>query len=151
VEAIFMTAPSTPPVERQVAHHIVRHGLVVAPLIVAVAAVLRGRNGAISAAIALAIVLVNFLVAAALLDRAAPAGPTALGIAAAVGYVVRLSLIVAALVALRHRSWIDLPTLGVVLVGTHVGLLFWEMKYLSLTLAAPALRPAPPSPLGEHR
>jgi hypothetical protein len=46
---------------------------------------------------------------------------------------------------LRHVSWIDLPTLGFVLVGTHIGLLSWEAKHVSLTLAAPGLRPARPT------
>ena len=58
-------------------------------------------------------------------------------------------MIVVALLLLRHRSWVDLPTLGIVLVGTHLGLLFWEAKYVSLTLAAPGLRPARPGPSGE--
>jgi hypothetical protein len=40
--------------------------------------------------------------------------------------------------------------LGIVLVGTHLGLLMWEMKYVSLTLAAPGLRPARPGTSGDQ-
>ncbi len=83
------------------------------------------------------------------MTRAAQSGPTAIGAAALGGYIVRLAVVLLALVLLRHRSWIDLPTLGFVLVGTQLGLLFWEMKYVSLTLAAPGLRPARPGPSGE--
>ena len=137
--------PVAPPlVEREVAIDIVRHGLLVAPLILLVSLV-RGVDGLTSAAIALGIVLVNFLAAAAIMTRAAKSGPTAIGAAALGGYVVRLAVIVVALVLLRHQSWIDLPTLGFVIVGTHLGLLVWEMKYVSLTLAAPGLKPARPS------
>ena len=137
--------PVIPLVEREVALDIVKRGLMVAPAIVAAAGLIRGWNGASSAAIALGIVLVNFLAAAAIMTRAAKSGQTAIGAAALGGYVVRLAVIVVALVVLRHQPWIDLPTLGIVIVGTHLGLLVWEMKYVSLTLAAPGLKPARPS------
>ena len=138
-------AVETPRVEREVALDLVKRGLIVAPIIVAVCGLIRGWDGALSALIALAIVLVNFLAAAAIMTRAAKSGPTALGAAAAGGYIVRLAVILVALVLLRHQPWIDLPMLGIVLVGTHIGLLTWEAKYVSLTLAAPGLRPARPS------
>ena len=137
--------PVAPLVEREVALDIVKHGLMIAPVVVLAAGLIRGFDGASSAAIALGIVLVNFLAAAAIMSRAAKSGPTAIGAAALGGYVVRLAVILVALVLLRHQPWIDLPTLGIVIVGTHLGLLVWEMKYVSLTLAAPGLKPARPS------
>ena len=137
--------PVVPLVEREVALDIVRRGLLVAPVVVLAAGLVRGWDGAASAAIALGIVLVNFLAAAAIMTRAAKSGPTAIGAAALGGYVLRLAVILVALVVLRHQPWIDLPTLGFVIVGTHLGLLVWEMKYVSLTLAAPGLKPARPS------
>ena len=137
--------PVVPLVEREVALDIVRRGLLVAPVIVLVAGFVRGWDGAASAAIALGIVLVNFLAAAAIMTRAAKSGATAIGAAALGGYILRLAVILVALVLLRHQPWIDLPTLGFVIVGTHLGLLVWEMKYVSLTLAAPGLKPARPS------
>jgi hypothetical protein len=135
----------TPLVEREVALDIVRRGLMVAPAILLVAGLLRGWSGVASAAVGLGIVLINFLAAAAIMTRAAKSGATAIGAAALAGYVVRLAVILVALVVLRHQPWIDLPTLGFVIVGTHLGLLVWEMKYVSLTLAAPGLKPARPS------
>jgi hypothetical protein len=137
--------PVVPLVEREVALDIVRRGLLVAPVVVLAAGLVRGWDGAASAAIALGIVLVNFLAAAAIMTRAAKSGPTAIGAAALGGYILRLAVILVALVLLRHQPWIDLPTLGFVIVGTHLGLLVWEMKYVSLTLAAPGLKPARPS------
>jgi hypothetical protein len=137
--------PVAPLVEREVALDIVKHGVLVAPVVVLAAGLIRGWDGASSAAIALGIVLVNFLAAAAIMSRASKSGPTAIGAAALGGYIVRLAVIVVALVVLRHQPWIDLPTLGIAIVGTHLGLLVWEMKYVSLTLAAPGLKPARPS------
>ena len=60
-------------------------------------------------------------------------------------YAAGAVVILVALVLLRHQPWIDLPTLGFAIVGTHLGLLVWEMKYVSLTLAAPGLKPARPT------
>jgi hypothetical protein len=136
--------------EREVALDIARRGTLVAPLIVLVAGVASGWNGVASAGVAIGIVVVNFLAAAAIITRAGRSGPAAVGAAALGGYIVRLGAIFAALFLLQDQSWIDLPTLGVVLVGTHLGLLFWEMKYVSLSLAAPGLRPARPGPPGEQ-
>jgi len=139
-----------PMVEREVALDIVRRGAMVAPVIVLVAGLAMGWNGATSAAIALAIVLVNFLAAAAIMTRAAKSGPTAIGAAALGGYIIRLAVIFGALVALRDQTWIDLPTLGIVIVATHLGLLVWELKYVSMSLAAPGLRPGRPVTPGDQ-
>ncbi len=136
-------------VEREVAVDIARHGLIAAPVIVLVAGLVRGSDGAASAAVAICIVILNFLAAAAIMSRATRGGPGAVAGAALGGYVVRLGVIFVALLLLKNLGWIDLPTLGIVLVATHVGLLFWETKYLSISLAAPGLRPAPPGPSGE--
>ena len=137
--------PVAPLVEREVAIDIVKRGLIVSPVVVLVAGLAFGWDGAASAAIGLGIVLVNFLAAAAIMSRAAKSGPTAIGAAALGGYVLRLAVILIALVLLRHQPWINLPVLGITIVVTHLGLLVWEMKYVSLTLAAPGLKPARPS------
>lgn len=140
MEANSLSSP--PPVEREIALDIVRRGALVAPFVVLAGAV-RGWAGVASAAVAVGIVLVNFLFAAAVMTRAARrANPVVLGGAAVAGYVVRLAIVLGALVVLRHQPWIDLPTLGIVLVATHLGLLAWEMQFLSLSLAAPGLSPA---------
>jgi hypothetical protein len=140
----------TPNVEREIALDLVKRGLPAAPVVILIGGLVRGWAGAASAAIAVGIVLVNFLVAAAVMTRAAKHGPGAIGGAALGSYIARLVVIVVALALLRHESWIDLPVLGLVLVGTYLGLLFWEAKYVSLTLAAPGLRPAGPGPSGEQ-
>jgi len=140
---VDMEAALTPPVEREIAFDIIRRGALAAPVIVLACGLFRGWHGVTSSAIAVAIVGLNFAIAALVMTRAAHGGPTAIAIGACVGYLVRLGVVLAALISLHHQPWIDLPVFGFVLVGTHLGLLFWEMKYLSITLGAPALRPAP--------
>lgn len=146
------TAPvAVPEVEREVARDLVRRGLLIAPLVVIGAGLGWGRDGAISAAIGIAIVVANFLVAAAIMSRAARiGGPGAIGGAALGGLIFRMGVIVLALFSLRDVSFIEIGVLGVTLVGAHLGLLAWETKHVSLTLAAPGLRPARPVTPGDR-
>jgi hypothetical protein len=44
----------------------------------------------------------------------------------------------------KDASWISLPALGSTIIVTHLGLLFWEMKYVALSLAYPGLKPTGP-------
>jgi len=138
-----------PQVERDIALDLVKHGLLIAPVVILVAGLVSGWDGTASAAIALAIVCLNFTLAAVSVGWAAKISPVMVGGVALGGYVVRLGLILLALVLLRHVSWIVLPWLGFTLVGAHLVLLFWEMRYVSLSLAAPGLRPSLPIPTGE--
>jgi hypothetical protein len=138
-----------PQVERDIALDLVKHGLLIAPVVILVAGLVSGWDGTASAAIALGIVCLNFTLAALSVGWAAKISPVMVGGVALGGYVVRLGLILGALVLLRHVSWIVLPWLGFTLVGAHLVLLFWEMRYVSLSLAAPGLRPSLPIPTGE--
>jgi len=139
-----------PQVERDIAFDLVKHGLLLAPVVVLVAGLVSGWDGTASAAIAFAIVCLNFTVAALSVGWAAKISPVMVGGVALGGYVVRLGLILVALVLLRHVSWIVLPWLGFTLVGAHLVLLAWETKYVSLQLAAPGLRPRGTLPTGEE-
>ena len=138
-----------PAVERDIAFDLVKHGLALAPVVVLVAGLVSGWDGTASAAIAFAIVCLNFTLAAVSVGWAAKISPVMVGGVALGGYVVRLGLILVALALLRHVSWIVLPWLGFTLVGAHLVLLFWEMRYVSMSLAAPGLRPRLPIPTGE--
>ena len=138
-----------PQVERDIALDLVKHGLLLSPVVVLVAGIVSGWDGTASAAIALGIVCLNFTLAALSVGWAAKISPVMVGGVALGGYVVRLALILVALVLLRNVSWIVLPWLGFTLVGAHLVLLFWEMRYVSMSLAAPGLRPRLPIPTGE--
>jgi hypothetical protein len=46
-----------------------------------------------------------------------------------------------ALYAVNDRDWVDLPVLAVTVLVTHLGMLFWETRYVSASLAFPALKP----------
>jgi hypothetical protein len=135
-------SPAAPPVERELVLDIAKRGLVVAPAIIAIAAVARGGAGAASATVAVVIVLLNLALSGALLSWAARTSLNLLMVAALGGFLLRMGLVVVVIAAIRHEPWVDLPVLAVTLLLTQLGLLFWETKYVSATLAYPGLKPS---------
>jgi len=102
-----------------------------------------GVDGVISALYAVAVVVLNFLLAAWLLKTAGRISFAAMAGAALFGYLVRLALIFLAVMLVKDASWMELVPLGITLIVTHLGLLFWEMRYVSGSYAFPGLKPAP--------
>jgi hypothetical protein len=132
---------TAPPVERRIAFDLARHGLLVAPAIVLVAGLLRGVDGAASAALGLGVLMLNFVAAALSLEWGARRGGNALFAVALGGFLLRMmSILVVMLVADALFGWADVVVLGVTLFVTHLGLLFWELRSVSFSLAAPGLR-----------
>lgn len=130
-----------PETEGAIGDDLARRGMIVAPLVVALAWLLRGGDGAASAALGLALVLANFLLAARSLAWAARISPGLYMGVALGGYFVRLGLITAVVLAVRPFGWVDLPAVGVTLAVAHLALLTWELRAISLTLASPGLKP----------
>jgi hypothetical protein len=87
-------------------------------------------------------VVANFLVSAAMLAWTAKISISLMMGTALFGYLMRLGLIFLAVWVVRDASWVELVPLGLTIVVTHLGLLFWEMRYVSATLAFPGLKPA---------
>ena len=134
-------AVETPAVERQIVADMARRAALIAPAVVLVASLAAGTRGALSALYALAIVLVNFALSAAVLTRASKMSPTAIMAAVLGGFLVRMTLVAVAIALVNDAGWVSRLPLGLTVVGTHLGLLVWEAKYLSVSLAFPALKP----------
>jgi hypothetical protein len=127
--------------EWEMATDMVRRGLPAAPLVLALAAAGWGVNGSLSAAFGLVLVLANLLVAAALMGWG---GRRSLGVLATVavgGFAVRVALVTFAVWAVKDQAWVELVPLGVTILVTQLGLLWWETRHVSLTLAYPGLKP----------
>ena len=129
--------------EAQLALDMARRGLMVAPLWIAVFGVVRGVDGAASAAYGLGVALANLGLAALLAARFARISPAALGAATLAGYPVRLALVVAAFFAVRNAGWLDVWAFGLTLGLAHLGLLVWEARSARLSFTYPALAPRP--------
>jgi hypothetical protein len=127
--------------EVTVSRDIIKRGLMVAPAVMVIGGIIWGVNGAWSSGLGLAIVLVNFGLAAALISWAAPISLALMMGVSLFGYLIRLGLIALAVFLVRDVTWVSLPALGITLIVSHLGLLFWEMKFIAASLAFPGLRP----------
>lgn len=128
--------------EAQIALDMARRGLLVAPFWIALFALVRGGNGAASAAYGLAVALANLGLAALLATTFARISPAALGAATLAGYPVRLALVLASFFAVRNLAWLDVWAFGLTLGISHLGLLIWEARHVSLSFTYPALAPS---------
>jgi hypothetical protein len=45
-------------------------------------------------------------------------------------------------VGIKELGVVDWPVFCITLVVSYLGLLFWEMRYISLSLASPGLKPS---------
>jgi len=57
------------------------------------------------------------------------------------GYLARMALVAVAVFVVRNLEWVELMPLGLTIILAHLGLLFWELRYVSLSLAYPGLKP----------
>jgi hypothetical protein len=130
-----------PAPEAAIGRDLVKHGLIVAPVMLGICAIFWGANGAWSSAYGLAIVLGNFALAAFLVSFTARISYAMMMGATLFGYIVRLGIISAAVYFVRNATWVELIPLCMTIVIAHVGLLFWELRYVSLSLAFPGLKP----------
>ncbi|HSL74198.1 MAG TPA: ATP synthase subunit I [Ilumatobacteraceae bacterium] len=130
-----------PATEVAVSTDMVKRGLLVAPVMIAVCLVIWGLDGALSSAYGIAIVLANFALAARLISSTAPISLGLMMGAILFGYLLRLGLIFGAVWLVRDAAWISFPALGTTIIVTHLGLLVWELKYVAISLAYPGLKP----------
>ena len=97
------------------------------------------------------LVLANLAASAALLAWAARVSLPLLMIAALGGFVVRLFVLTAIVILVKDQPWVDLVPLGLTLIVTHLGLLIWETRHVSASLAFPALKPKPAKPAKQQQ
>ena len=130
-----------PAPEVAVSTDMIKRGLLVAPVLIAVCGVIWGMDGVWSSAYGIAIVLANFALAAASIAAAARISLGLMMAATLFGYLIRLALIFLAVWLVKDSPWISFPALGSTIIITHLGLLFWEMKFVAVSLAYPGLKP----------
>lgn len=129
--------------ELQIAGDMARKSLAVAAVLVAGSAIVWGLDGALSSAYAVVLVVLNLLAAAALISWGARHGPNALMAAVMGGYLARLGVLTLAIVVVKDAGWVERAPLFGTLLVTHLGLLLWETRSVSLSLAYPGLKPTP--------
>ncbi|MFV0317150.1 MAG: ATP synthase subunit I [Microthrixaceae bacterium] len=117
------------------------------PVAIIASAALWGVDGVASTLYAIAIVVVNFLLAGWILQVTGRISAAAMGAGAMFGFLLRLGLILLAVLLVKDAGWLELVPFGITLIATHLVLLFWELRHISSSLAFPGLRPtATPNP-----
>jgi hypothetical protein len=127
--------------EREIAFDLVRRAAIVTPALLFVAFIGWGVDGIASAAFAVGLLVVNLLITAAMLTYAARISVALLMAATLFGYVLRLGILLVAVLAVKDQPWMEMLPFGLTLIVTHLGLLLWETKYVSASLAYPGLKP----------
>jgi hypothetical protein len=144
------TRPTTDPMQVRiegpspalaVAFDLAKRSLWLIPVVVFTSAAFWGLEGVYSTLYALAIVVANFVFSAYLLAVTGRISAALMAGAALFGFLIRLALIFGAVMLVRNMWWVELVPLGVTLIVAHLVLLFWEMRYISGTLAFPGLKP----------
>ena len=133
--------PVTDAVETQLAFDMLKHAVPFAPVVVLLSWLVWGSKGAWSALLAVAVVVVNLLLSSLSLAWAARVSPTVLMGVALGGFLVRMMLVTAVVIAVKGSAWVDLTALAVAILVTHLTLLIWETRYVGANLAYPGLKP----------
>jgi hypothetical protein len=138
---MMMRPVAGPSPEVTISKDIVRRGLIVAPVIIAICGVIWGARGVGSSAYGVGLVLLNFGLAAGLIAFTARISLRLMMGGILFGYILRLGILFLAFFLVKDFGWVSRPALGATLIVTHLGLLVWEMKYVAASLAYPGLHP----------
>jgi len=117
--------------ERELIRRISPFALPVAIAAFALGTLLDGTDAGWSAAIAIAVVYLNFVAHGSSLALAATISPTVLYAVGLGGFLVRLGVIVAVIALLQQTEWFSIVAFIVALIPSTVALLVVEMKLLS--------------------
>ncbi len=120
---------------------ILRRGVYVGPVLALVGGIIWGLEGASSVGYGVGLVLFNFWLSALLIAFSSRISLAFLMIAVLGGFLLRLGIIFIAFWLVKDAGWINVIALGLTIIITHLGLLIWEMKYVSASLAYPGLKP----------
>lgn len=140
-DVILSEGQDGPAPEAEIVSDLLRRALPVLPVPIVIGALVAGVDGALSAATGLALVLANFVAAAASLAWAARINLGVLMGVSLFGYLLRVSVMFGAVFLLRELDWVHVGILGCTIVVMHLALLAWELKYVSASLAHPGLKP----------
>lgn len=125
----------------QVTKDIIRRGFIAGPVFLIVGGSIWGLDGLYSVAFGLGLVLLNFWLSAALISYSARISLALLMGSVLFGFLLRLGIIFIAFWLTKDASWMSVMAFGLTLIILHLGLLIWELKYISASLAYPGLKP----------
>lgn len=114
-------------VEMTMARHTVARAIYPGPVLIGIFWLLSGWDGAWSAAIGVAVVVINFLLAGAILSISARISLAAYHAAALIGFFLRLGLLTLTMLLIAEFAPIDRLAFGITAVVTYLILIGAEM------------------------
>ena len=137
----FVTRLEGPSPVAEVTRDIVRRGLWMAPVLMGIGAAIWGTDGFFSVGYGVGLILLNFALAAAIIAYTSRISLSLMMAGVLFGFLIRLGVIFVAVYLVKDAHWMNLVALGLTIIVTHLGLLFWELRYVSASLAYPGLKP----------
>lgn len=147
----FLTRLEGPSPAAEVARDIVRRGLWVAPVMMGIGAAIWSTDGFFSVGYGIVLILANFALAAAIIATTSRISLSLMMAGVLFGFLIRLGVIFVAVYLVRDAGWMNMVALGLTIIVTHLGLLFWELRYVSASLAYPGLKPTTVKTKPAHR
>jgi len=120
-----------PAIEVNLARSTVARGIYVGPSIILIFGLLRGWDGAWSAALGIVVVIANFLLSGAILSITARVSLQAYHAAALIGFFLRLGLFIGAVYLIANVVEVDRLAFGISAVVAYFTLLTWEAVSMS--------------------
>jgi hypothetical protein len=113
-------------IELQMVYRMLKKGVIVAPLVVLPFFIWGGVDAGVSALIGIAMALLNLLLSARIIGGIAENKPSLLLPAAMFAFMLGLGILVAIAFGLEALDFVTFKITGLVLIGTHLGLVLWE-------------------------
>jgi hypothetical protein len=113
-------------IELQMVSRIVKRGLLVAPVLVAVLWLFGGTDYAVSGAIGLGMTLLNLWLSARIIGGVAERNPKLLLAAGMVAFTIGLAVLTAIAFALQALEIVTFTVTGITLIISHLVLVLWE-------------------------
>jgi hypothetical protein len=121
-----MSVEHGPPLEANLARETVARAIYVGPILVLVFGLLRGWDGAWSAALGVVVVVANLLLAGLILSISLRISLQAYHAAALIGFFLRLGLFVGAVYLIASLVEVDRVAFGISAVIAYIVMLAWE-------------------------
>jgi hypothetical protein len=121
-----LPVPDQRPIEAIMGRNTAKRAVFVAPALMVGFGLFRGWEGAIAAAVGVAIVAGNFVLSGYIMSTAARISLSLYHAAALFGFIIRLGLITASMLLIAAVTDIDRLAMGISVVVSYLVLLSWE-------------------------
>lgn len=130
-----------PSPELDIVRDMAKRALPLGAVLVAACAIVWRGDGAATAAFAVAVVVLNMVASAAIMAWTGRISVNVLMAGVLGGFIVRMAVVAGSILAVKDQPWVILPLLAFTVLGAQLGLLAWESRFVSGSLAYPGLKP----------